>query len=275
MVRAIRHVALALGLACTLLAPLPALADETDGIESAATPVEVPEDSDFSPLVEQLRDHTHSVDERFVSILTELYTLESILDRENEVVEPVEKKEEEPSEVELLQHIDETLSDMAEEPEQVKREPEEPIRAARISLAAYANVSPTNQYSQYAMGYLPRVGWEEHYAYLQDGQQSYIFVWGDLEKVDSTTIAGEGCDWVRWYWASQSQGYLVESGKSDVTITTGSHVVMSDLDGMPLLDPQADSLRKEVGFYALVAAVLFSLASVWTFTLRLRGTVSM
>lgn len=274
MVREVVGYAMACALALALCCPLPAMADEEDAVESGSTGV-----MDYSDFLEDLDSHLVEGNQDrnwgYEQIVTHLLTIESYLEPKPEPVEIVDEVsiEEGPTEIELLEHIDETLTELVEEPEPVQKEGVEPLRATRLSLSAYTNVSSTNQYAEYAKGLLPRVGFDKHYCFLQDEQQAYTFVWGNLSKVDATTISGTDCCYMRWYWASQSQGWLVQSGTADVAISTGSRVVLSDLEGFSMLDAQQDSLRKEVGFYAVVAAALFSLRFVWSFLVRMRGSV--
>lgn len=184
-----------------------------------------------------------------------------------------DETEQEPSEdvrteLDVLESIEGKMDDLkpSEAPEIESQEPVGGTRAP-VTFTAYANVSPTGTYATYAAGYLPRVGFDQHYVYVQDTSSSYTFVWGDLSK-SGNSISGSDCNWVRWYYVSQGTGYLMQSGTGQVTVDTNSHVVLSDLDGWPMLDGNADSLRKEVGFYAVVALAVYCLHHVWSFVLR-------
>lgn len=254
--------ALILALAATLLFPVGVYATE---VENEAEPVAA--DSEVhSPVSDavtsrDIQDLTDSVERFRGEIISELT-------REPEI----ETETEDLSET-YLKSIDETLQGMAGNMAGDSLVESAPLRASNVNVVAYSNVTPTGTYASYAAGMLPRLSWEDEYVYVQDASNSYIFIWGDLEKADSQTIRGSSCEYVRWYYSGQQLGYLQESGTADVSVTTQGHVVLSSLDGWPMIESQ-EVLRREVAFYALVAACVFSLASVWGFCVRLRGAVS-
>lgn len=175
------------------------------------------------------------------------------------------------TELDYLASIDAKLDGL--EPEEVEIEQQESKAAVSINtFTAYQNVSPTGAYASYAKGLLPKVGFNEHYCFLQDSNSSYVFVWGDLQNGNS--ITGTDVSWVRWYYANNSVGYVEEFGGGDVTIQPNSHVILTDLGNHPMLDANDELFRKEVGYYAVVAVAIFSLVSVWSFVVRLRGAIS-
>lgn len=148
-------------------------------------------------------------------------------------------------------------------------------RAASLVLTAYGNTSPTSQYANYARGIVPKLGWDDHYVFLQDGTSSYVMVWGDLELADSNTITGSGCKYTRWYFVNQSTGYQCESGTSDVSVTLRGYQVISDLGDLPMFSETSDELtRRELMLYAVVAVCVFSLHSVWRYLLRNRAGIA-
>lgn len=214
------------------------------------------------------------IDAERTELVQHLITLETLV-----TPEPVSEsvREDKTQEQETLEHIDETLGTIQLQlvPEEVVIQEQEPMAAsvAALQWVAYANVSPTGTYANYAIGYLPRMGYGEHYVFLQDTSSSYVMAWGALKQLDGTTIGGSA-KWVRWYFQSNAVGYRMESGENDVTVSTAGHVVMSDLDGWPMLAVNDELLRREVAFYAVTACCLFVLAGVLGFTVRLRGAVS-
>ena len=215
--------------------------------------------------VQNVRD---SVDGERSEVVGHLQTIEKLLDTESDVksVED-EEKSDETKELEKigkrLEGIQETLVTTGEEIEEQK-----PLSGSKAaaSFSAYANVSPTNQYALYAEGFMPRMGYKDHYVFLQDTSSSYVLVWGSLDKSGSN-ITGNA-NWVRWYYQNNASGFVQESGSGNVTINPSGHVVLTDLDGYPMLGVENELLRKELGYYGLVAVCVYSLFHVLGFTLR-------
>lgn len=149
-----------------------------------------------------------------------------------------------------------------------------PVKAANgISLVAYGNVSPTGTYANYATGILPKVAWGEDYVFLSVTNSEYYMIWGDL-TIDGAVITGDDCHFARWYYSNQQVGTLLQTGTANVRVDGGGYTMLTSLGDYPVLGDGSEILRKEVGFYAVVAACLFSLRFVWSFVVRLRGAVS-
>lgn len=270
-------------LAVFLLFPAAAFAvpDGSSPDSSDTTTVYQTYSPDYSSRLDTLDFHLQNIDTSVTNTKTEtiqhLIAIEGLLKPVEDPKVSQELTEEESEETKQLKELNGKIDGITKllEVEEVPAEKDAaPVSGTKGTKAfsAWANVNPTGTYAQYAMGYLPRVDYKDHYAFLQDSQNSYVFVWGDL-NISGSTISGKS-DWVRWYYTN-SNGYLVESGQGDtVTINTNSHVVMSDLDGMPMLGVENELLRKELGFYALVAVAVFSLASVLGFCIRLSSRYS-
>lgn len=277
MVREVMFSALVASAVALVALPARALADEG---EDVAQPVVVPSTTyDYSQkldtISQDVRGVGSSVDLERTDVVNHLITIETLLSPTPEPEPVQEVKEEKSDELKTLESIDKGIEALSETlaTEVVEVEQQAPLKAAsRATFAAYANASPTNQYAYYAAGYLPRMGFGEHYAYLQDTSSSYVLVWGNLTESDGG-ITGSG-QWVRWYYASNSVGYVTETGSGSVTVSPSGHVVLSDLDGYPMLVVGDELLRREVGFYAVVACAVFCLSSVLGFCVRLRGAVS-
>lgn len=174
-----------------------------------------------------------------------------------------------------LGSIDEKLTQIVGQGAEERQVESEPLRASVMALVAYSNVSPTSTYANYAIGTLPKMGWSDHYVFVQDAQNAYTLVWGDITMADSTTFTLSDCKYTRFYYQSQQVGYQMEGGTCSGSITTRGYVVLSDLGDWPMLPDSNETLRKEVGFYAVVAAALLSLRAVWSFVVRNRnGTTS-
>lgn len=146
-----------------------------------------------------------------------------------------------------------------------------PQTRATVSLSAWSNMSPTNTYAVYARGLLKEVRQDESYCLLQDSSGSYTFVVGKADSLQSFTDAR----WWRWYNTS-GVGWRLERGSGSASVSAGVYQVISNLEGYPSLDGEDSHMqRREVLFYALVAISVFSLASVWTFCIRMsRGGYS-
>ena len=186
--------------------------------------------------------------------------------KQEEVKQPEQKG---PTELDYLKSIDEGISELTKEEPETEVETTALKAARSISLSAYTNVSPTGQWANYAKGYTTRLGWKDHYVFLQDSNSSYVMAWGDLRDT-GTAITGNA-DWVRWYYAGNGSGYVRETGSGNIEVTYGQYTVMSDLAGWPMLAGADELLRREVMLYAIVAAGLFSLGSVGSFLLRNRN----
>lgn len=274
MVREVGHVAAAFALLAALALPCNALAEDDEGVTSyTGAPVSAPS-LDYSSRFDSL-DGAVSVLNGNLAIQQEtldrhLTNIEQLLTPEPEVPKDENAKDE----LDYLISIDDKLSEITLKDtveNEVQPITREGAKAASVTLTAYANSPATGTYATYALGMLPRVGFNEHYVFVQDTQSSYVFAWGELSPTSSTAISGTG-SWVRWYNAGTQIGYVQESGTGSVTVNTGNHIVISDLQGRPMLTgSNSEVVRKEVGFYAQVACVLFSLATVWAFLLRMRS----
>lgn len=255
--------------------PARALADETEPVQPVqSTPDYSTRLDTLSGDVERLRQ---TVEGQRSEIVTHLITMETLMTPLPEPVETVEKKEEKSEETKQLEKIGEQLESIQKEltPEVVEVEEQKPVSAtkATVTFTAYGNANPTNQYAQYSIGLLPRLGYGEHYIYLQDTSSSYVFVYGDLRRTDTNSYSGNA-KYVRWYYVNNVNGYVQENGSGNVIVSTAGHVVMSDLEDRPMLAVGSELIRREVGFYALTACSIFCLASVLGFCVRLRGAVS-
>lgn len=251
-----------------MLSPTLALAE--DGVMTETHPVAEVDTSE----VEGLNRLNQTVETQLQQINDKLdaEARERETEKQLEEIESVSNPQEQ--QLQVLTNIDNTLTEISGRDESVQLMAQEPLLAASShAFVAYANVSPTGTYAQYAIGMLPRVAWKEHYVFLQDTSSSYVFMWGDLTEADDNTISGSG-RYVRWYYSGNQYGYLTEDGEGSISATLNSHVVLSDLGTHPILGDELPLLRREVALYAVAAVVIFSLASVWTFTVRLRGSVS-
>lgn len=264
MVRAVmRCVALALALGLSL--PHVCLAENGDA--GSGEVVELNWGQRFDDISGQLNALSGDVGSEKIQVVEHLERIEQLLTPEPEVTVEGEKDE-----LDYLISIDDKLSEITlrETAEDAEVQAVGGTRATTYTFGAYTNPSPTGTYATYALGLLPRVGFGEHYVYLQDTQSSYVFVWGELTATSSSQVTGDA-KWVRWYNAGTQYGYVQESGSGSVTVNTNNHVIISDLQGWPMLTgSNSEMVRREVGFYAQVAVVLFVLAGVWSFTLRYR-----
>ena len=220
--------------------------------------------------VQNVRD---SVDSERSEIVGHLQTIEQLMNKQDikTIEEPT--KSDETKELEKigkrLEGIQETLEEKG-----VEIEEQQPVTGnrANVTFTAYANASPSNQYALYSEGFMPRMGFKDHYAFLQDTSSSYVLIWGEISKSGSNIVGN--AQYVRWYFANQNMGYLQESGNGNITVNPNGHVIMSDIDGYPMLGVDAEILRKEVGYYALVAICVYCLASVLRFCVRLSSHYS-
>lgn len=275
MVRKVMIYALLVTTAALVANPTCALADEEEPLPVVYNAPDYATRLDtLSGDIERLR---LTVDGQRTEVVQHLQTLETLVTPLPEPVETVEKKEEKSEETKALEKIDERLEEIQKEltPEVVEIEEQSSLGNARatVTFTAYSNANPTNQYAQYSIGLLPRLQYGEHYIYMQDTSSSYVFIYGDLKKVDTNSYSGTG-KYVRWYYVNNVNGYVQENGSGSVIINTAGHVIMSDMDDRPMLAVGSELLRREVGFYALTACCIFCLASVLGFCVRLRGAVS-
>lgn len=144
-------------------------------------------------------------------------------------------------------------------------------RASTLAFVAYSNAPASGTYVNYASGYLSQMGYSDDYVFMQDTSSSYVLAFGEISQVDSHTMSGQNCKWVRWYYSNNSVGYIMETGQNDLTISDNNHVVLSSLPKWPSMSGAGDEqLRKEVGFYALVLVSCSVLRDVWSFLVRMR-----
>lgn len=194
------------------------------------------------------------------------------IQRELESEEAEEEEGKESPELVELQHINESIGILIEQNAgEPLPEAQEPLRAnGRFVSVAYANVSPTGSYATYAAGVLPKLGWNDDYVFWQESSQSYVFAWGDL-SYSSQTFTGDNVRWLRWYWAGQSQGYVLEEDSGSLSLSSAGYTVLSNLSDYPTLVNSSEQIRREVMLYAVVTAAVFSLHHVWTYCIRNRN----
>lgn len=243
---------------CLCVTPCVAFADEVVLVEDEsgqAAPVVVSEDAS---LVEQQQNE--DIKKTLGEISQKLDKLEDVKTGVNDVKESVEG---------VSSQVDGLLVQNAD-PEPV---PVERLAASNqtLTFTVYSHVSPTGTYATYAKQIIPKMGWDDDYVYFQDSSSSYTLVYGSLDYRTAGTFTGQGCNYVRWYYSGTGSGYVVQSGTADVSVSVGNYVVLSNLGNYPLLDDGITLLRQEVCFYALVAVILFSLHTVWSFLLRNRS----
>lgn len=136
---------------------------------------------------------------------------------------------------------------------------------ASVRLVAYSNMSPSSSYALYAEGLLKEVKQDESYCLVQDSNASYVFVVGKADSLSTFSDAR----WWRWY-STTGYGWRLERGSGSVSVDAGQYQVISNLQGYPSLVTEVqETTRREVMFYALVAASVFSLSSVWMFSVRM------
>lgn len=220
-------------------------------------------------VVEQ-EDKTEQVKEEILSP-GEVAIIEGMANESQKIDEMSDKVEGVGELTEKVDKLTDQLQGMLESKEE--QEPEsEPVSlraGAGVTFTAYANASTSSAYASYARQMLPKLSWLDHYCFLQDGQSSYVMVWGDLAEDD--VIHGQECNWIRWYNAGVGVGWTYQAGSGTVTIDPGGYVVLSSVGSYPLLDDGTSLMRNEVGFYAVVAALLYSLRLVTSFLVRMRG----
>ena len=275
MVRKVMIYALLVASIALVAGPTCALADEEQPVSTVQGGLDYTTRLDtLSGDIERLRS---TVDSQRTELVTHLQTIELLMTPVPEPEKTVEKKDEKSDELKQLEKIGEQLENIQTvlTPEVVEVEEQKPLSAtkATVTFTAYSNVNPTNQYAQYSVGLLPRLGFGEHYIFLQDTSSSYVFLYGDLRKTDTNSFSGNA-KFVRWYYVNNVNGYVQEYGNGTVIVNTSGHVIMSDLDDRPMLAVGSELLRREVGFYALTACCIFCLATVLGFCVRLRGAVS-
>lgn len=280
MVRKVSYAILATSLAI-LVSSSPALADEDVSASTDYRPIDYT--SRLDTLDQHIKDVSSTVDNEKNELVNHLLTIETYLKPETAIVDETQEDEEKKSpEEESLDKIDEKLGGIdkrlesigkAIEPDIEQIEEQKPLTATKagVSVTAYANVSPTGTYAEYAKGLLPRAEYGDHYCYLQDASSSYVMIYGDL-KLANGAITGTG-KWQRWYYSGNQYGYVTEQGEGNISVNPNSHVVMSDLGSYPMFESN-ELLRKEIGFYALVGVTVFCVASVLGFCIRLRGALA-
>lgn len=174
-------------------------------------------------------------------------------------------------ELDLISNIDTNVSRIVEDGDSSVPESEPVLTRDNLhTFVCYGHSPTSNNYYQYALGLMPKVGWNDHYCFIQDTQGSYVFTYGDLVSDGSGTITGSDCTWHRWYNGGMNVGWVHETGSGGVSITTQGYTIYSDLDWYPTI-PSDEILRREVMWYAVVGVAVVSLHLVWSYCLRNRN----
>lgn len=144
----------------------------------------------------------------------------------------------------------------------------ERVSGTNLNLTAYGNVSPTNQFAEYAKNIIPKMGWNDDYVYIQDSSSSYVLVYGNLDYHSSGVFEGSDCTYTRWYYSGTGSGYLCQSGLANIRISVGDYVVLSTMGNYPLLDNGFTLFRQECCYYVTAAVILFCLRSCFAYVTR-------
>lgn len=144
----------------------------------------------------------------------------------------------------------------------------ERVSGVNLNFTAYCNVSPTNQYSEYARNVIPKMGWNDDYVFLQDSSSSYVLVYGDIDYYSSGVFEGTDCTYTRWYYSGTGTGYIQQSGMANIRISVNDYVVLSTLGDYPLLDNGFTLFRQECCYYVTAAVILFCLRSCFAYVTR-------
>lgn len=265
-----------------LCAATPCLAVEVlDPVEETSQPVEeTTQPQTIQYVTEETLPTLQEIDESIDKLTSEQVgsntsfreKLQSIDEKLQKMLDNEKEGKKQKSETEYLSSIDDKLSLIADNTKQPEEIEQVGAKATRLAFVAYANVSPTGTYANYAAGYLPKLDFDEHYVFVQDTTSSHVLIMGDITQPDVNTFQGTDVKWVRWYYQNNTNGYVVEQGQSDVTVTCNDHTVLSDLPRYPDLPQYSQELlRKEVGFYALVLVCCSVFRDVWSWLVRVRS----
>lgn len=144
---------------------------------------------------------------------------------------------------------------------------EENLNELDDSVEPYANYdvyygSIGTQYVEYMRGYLPKLGFREHYVGARVSQYQYIFAWGEDLSFDGTNFHGSGVDVITW--TTNNNGTFSHSVQSSFNLFPGAYLVYSDLGEVypSLADLSAFTLR-QVLILACIVALVCTMSSMY------------
>lgn len=111
-------------------------------------------------------------------------------------------------------------------------------------------------YLEYMRGFLPKLGFKDHYVAARTSQYDYIFAYGDLEFT-GTLFRGNNITVIRWN--TYNTGTYYHGNESSFNLSTGGYMVYSDLSNFypSLADTAGISSRQ-------ILILLTIMGLVWT-----------
>lgn len=126
--------------------------------------------------------------------------------------------------------------------------------------AYYGTISTT--YLEYMRGYLPKLGFSDHYVAARVSQYNYIFAYG--ESLSWTGSAFTGSDILVITWNTQNSGTFSWSTQGSFNLYPGSYLVYSDLTSFyPSLADSAGFTSRQILILLTVAFLCMSMIHMY------------
>lgn len=124
----------------------------------------------------------------------------------------------------------------------------------------YGSIGTT--YLEYMRGYLPKLGFREHYVAARVSQYQYIFAYGEDLTFTGSLFTGHDICVVTWF--TNNNGSFSFNVESSFNLSVGNYLVYSDLSDMyPTLADLSGFTLRQVLILAVIVSLVCTMSSMY------------
>lgn len=124
----------------------------------------------------------------------------------------------------------------------------------------YGSISTT--YLEYMRGYLPKLGFREHYVGARTGQYEYIFAYGEDLSYSGNLFTGRNVHVIKWW--TNNNGSFSHNVESSFNLSSNNYLVYSDLsDAYPSLADLSGFTLRQILILACITALVCTISSMY------------
>lgn len=124
----------------------------------------------------------------------------------------------------------------------------------------YGSIGST--YLEYMRGYLPKLGFREHYVAARTSQYQYIFAYGEDLSFNGNLFTGHDINVVTWL--TNNNGSFSHNVESSFNLSANNYLVYSDLsDIYPTLSDLSGFTLRQILILAVIVALVCTMSSMY------------
>lgn len=124
----------------------------------------------------------------------------------------------------------------------------------------YGSISST--YLEYMRGYLPKLGFRDHYVGARTGQYEYIFAYGENLSYSGNLFTGRNVHVIKWW--TNNNGSFSHNVESSFNLSSNNYLVYSDLsDAYPSLSDLSGFTLRQILILACITALVCTISSMY------------